>query len=200
MASDKFIRSRCIWMEFDLPDKVKNVIHEWRANHFDEFSNEKKPWKKHRLHATFIYLGEIHGYTEQELKKIISLFDYNPSVKITDFRRGDWSPVYFLHLEEVKTELGNINDKFKDAYKIATSNERSIEMMGHNEGKNHPGLHVTIFWSQEVDDKKIDSSKSNLWDVMKAKGIEEFSFKSIRVMGENPRTKEDYVIFEKKFK
>jgi len=194
---------RCIWFEFDLPKEIKDKIHLWRLVYLNEYYNKAKPWNKNRLHTTYMYCGDKFDYTTEELKKILNTMDYTPTVKISNFKRGDWSPVYFLTLEEVENSSGRTHhDAFREAYKIATSKNRSIGMHGHVGGRKHPGMHVTIFWGQKdkkVDSKVIEKAKKSFFKELEKEKIENFQFTSVRVMSENPRTKEDYVVFEKKF-
>ena len=195
---------RCIWFEFGLPEKIKKIINLWRLTNLKEFCPKDKSWDKDSLHTTYMYCGSSFEYTTGELEKILNTVNYTPIVKISDFKRGDWSPVYFLTLDEVtKNSSGtDHHSAFKEAYKIATSNGRTIDMHGHNEGEQHPGLHITIFWAskdQKVDSKVIEKAKNKLFDELKKEKIETFQFTSIKVMSENPRTKKDYVVFGKKF-
>jgi 2'-5' RNA ligase len=200
IISDK---KKCIWFEFELPKKIKDEIHLWRSVYLNKYFKKEKPWKKDRLHTTFMYCGDDFEYTVDELKKILDTVDYTPTVKFSDFKRGDWSPVYFLTLDEVnKSSKNNHHQSFKKAYQIATSNNRKIGMHGHNKGQKHPGLHITIFWAQKnekIDSNVIKKAKTEFFKNLKEKKLESFQFSSIRVMSENSRTKEDYVVFEKKF-
>ena len=231
---------KCVWFEFDLPKEFKDIIQRVREKYLSKYRT--KHWRKDRLHTTLIYCGDNLGYGVKELNAMLDCVTYAPTVKISDFKRGDYGIVRFITLEEVcgddmndndamenmmkavesgkseKVELNcgtkhsidfedvspnnNLQNVFRNIYKIATSKGRKIEMKGHDDGKHYPvPLHITVFFPSTdvvVDPEDMKKAKDALFEELQEVGME-FTFPSVRIMSDNPRTGKTYIMCEKKF-